>query len=529
MNGNGRKKGTEMNGMTLRISGPPVLSFGSSPSNRTLNKRGEKSVANAENGRDESILNGDSPNLIFRMELGLKSSLNLCETEVKTALEPAKKLTNSFSSFINTLSKLTNEISKGSKGVATGKMLTPMRKSINSNGKIANPFTSVRKRLYEDEEDNEMREETSIRRTRHSAQTESLNRAIVERERYLKEIASDEGLKKTLDEEKKMRQKLLRKERRRKEKERIKSGNKEKGDKIINKPKENAGEPKKKEKQKRRKVSHYMSPIKANTIRIEDYAPEVQEALRRNEAVVELIEQIFDQLPDGHRISKKEELATNNANHNLDGFGSSTYGEILPVAIHNIISLLKIEEEDVFYDLGSGIGKAVIQVALQTKCKKSVGVELSETRYNLSLDAKQDAFNRLNTFEPDEINLLTPRRHPTQKETIKEVMDSISFVNNDILEVNFMDATCIYWNNICFNAAASLKIVAKFNELPEGTRILSSRKLCGRHSAACLRKKEPCSYMCLTKKDLVFCTWAVSCTVFIYEVRKRLVPNWWDQ
>lgn len=56
-----------------------------------------------------------------------------------------------------------------------------------------------------------------------------------------------------------------------------------------------------------------------------------------------MIEKIYDEIPDGHRIPKKEELATNGANENLDGFGSATYGEIVPSAVKHVINLLMID------------------------------------------------------------------------------------------------------------------------------------------------------------------------------------------
>jgi len=188
-----------------------------------------------------------------------------------------------------------------------------------------------------------------------------------------------------------------------------------------------------------------------------------------------------------------------------------------------MIHLLMIEDNSVFYDLGSGIGKAVIQVAMQTNVKKSVGIELSETRYNISKVAAKDVCMAIRTFTPAEQAMITVRKDITQLE------QSIHFVNNDILDTDISDATCIYWNNICFNAIASYKILEKFNGLPEGTRILCSRKLCGRHSAVCLRKDSPCSYMSLVHRDKVSCTWAEACTVFIYLVTKKHVKNWWDQ
>ena len=40
--------------------------------------------------------------------------------------------------------------------------------------------------------------------------------------------------------------------------------------------------------------------------------------------------------------------------------------------------MVNIQEDEVFIDLGSGIGQVVIQVAASTVCKKAVGIEFKE-------------------------------------------------------------------------------------------------------------------------------------------------------
>ena len=43
----------------------------------------------------------------------------------------------------------------------------------------------------------------------------------------------------------------------------------------------------------------------------------------------------------------------------------TTYGEMLPSSVTKIINFLKINNNDIFYDLGSGSGKFVNQIYLQ--------------------------------------------------------------------------------------------------------------------------------------------------------------------
>jgi hypothetical protein len=63
-----------------------------------------------------------------------------------------------------------------------------------------------------------------------------------------------------------------------------------------------------------------------------------------------------------------------------------TYGEILYPSVNKIIDCMNIDENDVFYDLGSGIGKVTLQYFLKSPVKKAVGIEASETRHNTALE-----------------------------------------------------------------------------------------------------------------------------------------------
>lgn len=59
----------------------------------------------------------------------------------------------------------------------------------------------------------------------------------------------------------------------------------------------------------------------------------------------------------------------------------STYGEITYESAQLLLKELALTVNDVFYDFGSGTGKFVVQTYWTTPAIKSVGVELSMTRY----------------------------------------------------------------------------------------------------------------------------------------------------
>lgn len=63
---------------------------------------------------------------------------------------------------------------------------------------------------------------------------------------------------------------------------------------------------------------------------------------------------------------------------------TGTYGEIVPNSVREYMKFLCFTKNDVFYDLGSGIGKIPVQLYCETELKKSYGVELVESRHKIA-------------------------------------------------------------------------------------------------------------------------------------------------
>ncbi len=62
------------------------------------------------------------------------------------------------------------------------------------------------------------------------------------------------------------------------------------------------------------------------------------------------------------------------------------YGELLPSATAKLFRYLELTENDVLYDLGSGIGKVAIQAAITTRVKRVVGIEMMPSRHEIACD-----------------------------------------------------------------------------------------------------------------------------------------------
>ena len=111
----------------------------------------------------------------------------------------------------------------------------------------------------------------------------------------------------------------------------------------------------------------------------------------------------------------------NNFNQfNINTIGSfRNYDDIKCSGMQQIVKYLDINSNDTFYDLGSGLGKVVFEVA-KSNPNKSIGVEFNKELFDKSLELK-------NKF------LLT-----------NDHFDNIEFINNNVMDENFDDATKIF-------------------------------------------------------------------------------------
>lgn len=106
------------------------------------------------------------------------------------------------------------------------------------------------------------------------------------------------------------------------------------------------------------------------------------------------------------------------------GGGSDLYGEIAYETFQIIMNKLKPKYKDTFVDLGSGLGKTVIQAYLDCNIKKCIGIELSPTRYAEAVKAK----NKL------------------EHGGYKKYRQKIEFWNKNLFDANISDATIILLN-----------------------------------------------------------------------------------
>lgn len=131
---------------------------------------------------------------------------------------------------------------------------------------------------------------------------------------------------------------------------------------------------------------------------------------------------------------------------------SSTYGEIMPTAVTKLVDHLRLGRRDAFYDLGSGVGKVVLQVALTAPVTKCVGIELVRSRHLV-------ARRMLDRLRPT--GLLRAR--------------ACAFRQTDFMRAQLGDATVVYTCSTAFSTPFMNELAARLARLRPGLRWVSTQ------------------------------------------------------
>ena len=152
---------------------------------------------------------------------------------------------------------------------------------------------------------------------------------------------------------------------------------------------------------------------------------------------------------------------------NTDGFALSrearstsdameyTYGEIDFVSFIALLSLTKPNSKTLFYDLGSGVGKAVLACAMVFDVQKSCGIELFSPLHNAACERKKWLAR-------------SPQYHDTARR--------VRFIQDNFLQADFSDATLIFINATAFFGPTWEQLTARLSETNAGTIVITTSK-----------------------------------------------------
>lgn len=133
------------------------------------------------------------------------------------------------------------------------------------------------------------------------------------------------------------------------------------------------------------------------------------------------------------------------------GGGHPQYGEIPYDSAAHILDDLNLSRQDVFYDFGSGTGKLVLQVYLTTPVKRSIGIELSTTRWTIAESCRKQA---------------------VMDDHIVNGRDLI-FLNQNLSSANFSDATVCFISGITFPSPLVQSLMDRLSALDHDVKVIS--------------------------------------------------------
>lgn len=136
-----------------------------------------------------------------------------------------------------------------------------------------------------------------------------------------------------------------------------------------------------------------------------------------------------------------------------------TYGEI---ALETFPAILEMSRSrgGVFYDLGCGVGKAVIMAALLGRWHKTVGIELVPDLFN----AAQKIHGRFD-------RIITPLMSK------EEPVPQLDFIKGDIWQTDWSDADCVFFQGTCFASDQLKTLATRCEELKPGSKIIVASSL----------------------------------------------------
>jgi hypothetical protein len=134
------------------------------------------------------------------------------------------------------------------------------------------------------------------------------------------------------------------------------------------------------------------------------------------------------------------------------GRNEHTYGEMTSLGVRQLIHRIGLQDIDIctsrsddgdddedkepiiFYDLGSGAGRFVVQLFLENVADTAIGIELSQSRHLIALESWEGVQESLNSSS--RLDSSSNKR--------------VWIRNQDLLEADFSDGTHVYAASLCF-------------------------------------------------------------------------------
>ncbi|XP_042335815.1 histone-lysine N-methyltransferase, H3 lysine-79 specific isoform X2 [Sceloporus undulatus] len=161
-----------------------------------------------------------------------------------------------------------------------------------------------------------------------------------------------------------------------------------------------------------------------------------------------ILQQVYN-----HSVTDPEKL------NNYEPFSPEVYGETSFDLVAQMIDEIKMTEDDLFVDLGSGVGQVVLQVAAATNCKHHYGVEKADipAKYAETMDKE---FRRWMKWYG--------------KKHADYTLERGDFLSEEWRE-RIANTSVIFVNNFAFGPEVDHQLKERFANMKEGGQIVSSK------------------------------------------------------
>jgi hypothetical protein len=173
-------------------------------------------------------------------------------------------------------------------------------------------------------------------------------------------------------------------------------------------------------------------------------------------------------------------------------------GELLPQGVSAMLAAMEpLSDDDVFLNVGAGIGNILVQVALTTKVRRCVGVEVRDDLCSLAIRHM--------------------RRHAAAYPLLRKMSMVAADVRHALLSAQAptSEATIVFANYFLFEETAKLFLARELSAMPNARFVASTARFCSRHRAWC---PQPfCARLQLTHELNAECSWKAGLTsLYIY-------------
>lgn len=142
--------------------------------------------------------------------------------------------------------------------------------------------------------------------------------------------------------------------------------------------------------------------------------------------------------------------------HHADDL-TETHGEILYESVNKLLSKIAPTQDDIFIDFGSGLGKIVTQLFLNSNVKKAYGIELIPGLHQQA------------SFAAKKLQQDLPEFFQHNRE--------LTFLSGNFLEMDLPPATIALINGVCFSQPLLLGLADIINKMTSIHTVLATRPL----------------------------------------------------